>query len=101
MNSELLAEFASYVNHQPQVIRDAAGQATSIAYNARGQVETITDPEARVTTFVYEENNTKPEFGRVKTVTAASNSALPATRPRTATTRRAGFPPSPIPRTIR
>ena len=77
--SDLLAKFENYSNHQPQKITDAAGQATNIAYNGRGQLQTVTDPDGRVTKFVYEENNTKPEFGTVKTVTAAFGTASAAT----------------------
>lgn len=77
--SDLLAKFSNYQNHQPQTILDAAGQNTAIAYNGRGQVSAVTDPESKVTKFVYEETTTKPEFGKLKTVTAAFGTGSAAT----------------------
>jgi YD repeat-containing protein len=78
-NNDVLVTFNNYLNHLPQTIVDGANQSTSIVYNGRGQVQTITDAEGKVTKFVYQEDNTQPEFAKILTVTAGFGSATPAT----------------------
>jgi YD repeat-containing protein len=78
-HNDLLASYSNYLNHQPQTITDAAGKETQLAYNGRGQVETVTNAKGEVTKFVYHEVPAAPEFGRVLTVTRAFGTALAAT----------------------
>lgn len=77
--NQLLSKMENYVGHLPQTITDAAGQQTGILYNARGQVETVTNAKGEVTKFVYDEVAAHPEFGRLLTVTQAFGTALAAT----------------------
>ena len=79
--NDLLAKFGNYVNHLPQTITDAAGQATTIAYNTRGQVEQTTNAKGEVTKFEYFDvatSGTTPlaNYGKVKKVTQAFGTAL-------------------------
>lgn len=48
-----VAAFSGYVAHKPQTITDAAGQITTITYNANHQIVTITNPKSETTTFSY------------------------------------------------
>jgi len=75
-HNELLVSYSNYLNHQPQTITDAAGKQTGILYNARGQVETVTNAKNEVTKFVYDETPANPEFGRLLTVTRAFGTGL-------------------------
>jgi len=45
--NDLLATFANYTNYQPQSSTDAAGQTTTVTYNARGQRLTTTNRRTR------------------------------------------------------
>ena len=73
--NDLLTKFENYTNHLPQTITDAAGQASSILYNARGQVTQMTNPKGEVTKMEYFEV-AGPDFGKVKKVTEAFGTAL-------------------------
>lgn len=62
---------AAFPPHLPWKVIDAAGQATTFAYNTRGQVTSVTNALNEVTTFAYEENSSAPDFGKLKTITGA------------------------------
>jgi RHS repeat-associated protein len=52
--NDVLAQLASYTTgHRPQAITDAAGQTTTLTYNAAGQVLTVTNPKQETTTYGY------------------------------------------------
>lgn len=57
--------------HRPRTMTDGGGQLTQYAYNALGQVQTITDARGDVTTFVYETQPAAPGFRRLIGVTGA------------------------------
>ncbi len=47
-STDLLATYANYTaQHLPQSVTDAAGQSTTLTYNAAGQPLTATTPRAR------------------------------------------------------
>ena len=53
--TDVLATFADYTSRRlPQTITDAAGQTTTITYNAFGQPLTVTNAKNETTTFAYE-----------------------------------------------
>ncbi len=53
--SDLLASYANYTAaHRPQTVTDAAGQVTTLTYNAAGQVLTTTNPRNETTTYGYD-----------------------------------------------
>lgn len=53
--NELLATYSNYTTtHLPQTITDAAGQSTTITYNAAGQVLTTTNAKSETTTSAYD-----------------------------------------------
>ncbi len=66
--------------HRPSTITDVAGQQTTVAYNARGQVTQTTNPKLEVTKIEYFEpggsGTTPANLGKVKTVTQAFNTPL-------------------------
>jgi len=51
--SVTVAQFGSYVNHQPQTYTDAAGQVWKLAYNTAGQLIQTTDPLGYTTKYTY------------------------------------------------
>jgi RHS repeat-associated protein len=58
--------------HQPQTISDAAGQVTTLTYNASGQVLTVTNAKSETTTYGYDSDGyrttvTSPVAGAVIT----------------------------------
>jgi RHS repeat-associated protein len=63
--SDLLAQYGHYTaGHQTQTVTDAAGQATTITYNAAGQVLTSTNAKQETTSYAYDTD------GRLQSVTA-------------------------------
>ncbi|MBL8140839.1 MAG: hypothetical protein JNM38_07020 [Acidobacteria bacterium] len=53
--SDLLAAYANYTAaHRPQTVADAAGQTTTLTYNAVGQALTSTNPRSETTTYGYD-----------------------------------------------
>ena len=52
--NDLLATYANYALHKPQITTDAAGQATALKYNTYGQVLTLTNAKSEATTIVYD-----------------------------------------------
>jgi RHS repeat-associated protein len=53
--NDLLATYSNYTaTHLPQTITDAAGQSTTITYNAAGQVLTLTNAKSETTTYAYD-----------------------------------------------
>ena len=53
--TDLLASYANYTaTHRPQTVTDAAGQTTTLTYNAAGQVLTSTSPRSETTTYAYD-----------------------------------------------
>jgi len=77
-NSELLLTLDNYAGHHPQTITDAAGQQTNIAYNGRGQVQSVTNAKGEVTQFAYDETAGDAAFARLLSVTRAFGTALAA-----------------------
>ena len=62
--NDLLASYANYTaQHQPQSLTDAAGQTTTMTYNAVGQVLTVTNAKSETTTSTYDTD------GRLQSVT--------------------------------
>jgi RHS repeat-associated protein len=62
--NDVLATYGNFnVRQQPQTVTDAAGQSTSLTYNAAGQVLTLTNAKNETTTYSYDTN------GRLSTVT--------------------------------
>ena len=54
---DTVAAYSNYTSsHRPQSVTDAAGQTTTITYNAAGQVLTITNPRQETRTFAYDSN---------------------------------------------
>jgi YD repeat-containing protein len=52
--NDLLAQYGDYINYRPGRITDAAGQTTTMTYNAAGQVQTVTNPKLDTTTSAYD-----------------------------------------------
>src|SRR5262249_29410300 len=85
--NDLLATYADYTSqHLPETLTDAAGQTTTLTYNAAGQLLTSTNPKSETMTSVYEAGTgrllsvtgpvagatttyTYDGYGRVRTVT--------------------------------
>src|SRR5690606_38640959 len=55
--------------HLPRTVTDGAGQTTTYAYNASGQVTQVTNPLGEVVVFTYEANPLANGFGHLKSVT--------------------------------
>lgn len=52
---ELLAEFGTYnAQHRPATYTDAALQTSTLAWNGKGQIQQVTNPNSEVTRFVYD-----------------------------------------------
>jgi YD repeat-containing protein len=72
-STDLLAVYGNYTSqHLPGTITDAAGQTTTITYNAAGQPLTVTNAKSEVTTYVYNtdgdlETVTGPVTGSITT----------------------------------
>jgi RHS repeat-associated protein len=63
---DVLALYGNYTaGHQPQTVTDAAGQTSTLTYNAAGQLLTSTNAKQEATTYTYDAN------GRLQTVSAA------------------------------
>jgi RHS repeat-associated protein len=86
--NDLLTSFGNYTpQHQPQTITDAAGQTSTMTYNANGQLLTSTNSKNETTTYTYDTNGyvhqvddaivgartsfTYDEYGRIRSVTDA------------------------------
>lgn len=54
--NELLGKWIYDQRHLPLTAIDGSGRKTTCTYNARGQVQTITNPKNEVTTFTYNSN---------------------------------------------
>jgi RHS repeat-associated protein len=54
--NELLARITYNSQHRPLTATDAAGQTTTYACNARGQLVRVTDAKNEITTFTYDTN---------------------------------------------
>jgi RHS repeat-associated protein len=53
--NDLLASYGDYTTgHLPQTITDAAGESTSLAFTANGQVLTVTNAKNETTTYTYD-----------------------------------------------
>jgi RHS repeat-associated protein len=71
--NDLLGTLGSYTaQHQPQTVSDAAGQTTTLTYNAFGQVLTSTNAKSETTTLVYNADH------RLQSVTAPMTGAVTA-----------------------
>jgi RHS repeat-associated protein len=52
--NDLLSTYGNYTaQHRPQTVTDAAGQTTTMTYDAAGQVLTVTNPKQEMTTYLY------------------------------------------------
>jgi RHS repeat-associated protein len=72
---ETLLEVPAYnTASRPLQIRDAAGKLTTMTYNSRGQISSVTDPLMRVTNFTYQENAALAGYMQQKSV----QSVIPA-----------------------
>ena len=90
--NDLLATYANYAQHRPQTVTDAAGQTTTLTYNAAGQVLTVTNAKNETTTNTYDTEGrlttvtgpvsgatttyTYDGYGRMRTVTDADNATV-------------------------
>jgi YD repeat-containing protein len=52
--TDLVQSYGDYDHHQPGTVTDAAGQTTTLTYNARGQVLTTTNARDETTTNTYD-----------------------------------------------
>jgi RHS repeat-associated protein len=90
--NDLLASSANYIDHRPQSVTDAAGQTTTMTYNAAGQVLTVTNAKLETTTSAYDTDGrlqsvsgpiagattsyTYDAYGRVRTVTDSDGAII-------------------------
>ncbi|MBB5352942.1 RHS repeat-associated protein [Haloferula luteola] len=77
---ETLAAFSGYSDHLPTAATNAAGETTTFAYNARGQLTSTTDPERDTTAYSYDTNGylvsiNGPLAGAADTITFTYDSA--------------------------
>jgi RHS repeat-associated protein len=65
-----IASFSDHVAYQPRKVTDAAGQITTYAYNAQGQVTSMTNPKGEVTALTYHtaDESGKRRKGRVASI---------------------------------
>lgn len=68
-----IQELSNYLNHLPRTVKDAQGQTTTISYNARGQVETVTNALTETTVYEYEEGAGAAGYGMLKKIKAPLN----------------------------
>ena len=95
--------YAGYTDHLPATITDAAGQDTTMTYNAAGQPLTVTNAKNETTTYTYESGTdylltvtgpvsgatttyTYDAYGRVESTSKmpTATSSSPTTTPSTA-----------------
>jgi len=62
--ADIVQSYAGYTNHVPATVTDAAGQTTTMTYNAAGQPLTVTNAKNETTTYAYESVT-----GNLRTVT--------------------------------
>jgi RHS repeat-associated protein len=90
--NETIGTLASYVQHRPQSVTDAAGQTTTLAYNSAGQLLTLTNALNEVTTYGYDSDGyltsitgavsgaitslSYDGYGRVRTITGSDDYAV-------------------------
>jgi len=91
--TDIVQSYAGYTNHLPGTVTDAAGQTTTMTYNAAGQPLTVTNAKSETTTYTYDALTGNPltvtgpvtgattsyaydGYGRVDTVTDADGYAV-------------------------